>query len=531
MTRAVRGAKIMSGVANGNHHSRRAVLGAEMSGEANGKHHSRSRAAGPIAGAATRGLFWSAAAGASSKVVAVASTFVLARLLDREAFGVAAYALTVTTLLEVLRGMGIGQALIYYPRDQRRTETAFWLIVANGVALGLISILVAPLMGLFYRDARAPGVIRMLALYFPLLSLGQVIDVELRKDLRFGRRFGPELSRALAKAGVAVALAAAGAGYWSLVTAQIAGAAAWSAVLLAIAPWRPRFAFDREEAKHLLGYGKHMVAVALLAAVALRADHLVVGRFLGPAPLGVYTIAFTMPAFLFQASGGLSQVLFPAYALLERDRDRLRSAALRTLRLAGAVFVPAGVGLGLVAEPFIAVAFGSKWGEAATLLPWMGAWAALTAVTQHFGEVYKALGYARLLSWLSAVTTVLLVPALVWVGVRGGSLVQIVAALIAVRAVRTVLDFVAIRRLVDLRLGAALLSMTPALASTLLMAGAVIALRGVSEAWPESARLALLTVAGAAVYVGALTALDRGLVGEIRDLLRAAIGRRLPRLS
>jgi PST family polysaccharide transporter len=478
---------------------------------------------GRLAGATTRGVFWSAAEDAASKAVGAASTLVLARLLHRQEFGVAAYALTFTTLLEVLRSFGIGQALIFFPRDERRTQTAFWLIAANGLALGVLALIAAPLLAAFYRDPRATGVISALALYFPLLALGQLLDVELRKDLRFAVRFVPELTRSVVKAAVSVALAFAGAGYWSLVIAQIVGAAAWSAVLWLLVPWRPRLVFDREEAKKLFGYGKHMVAVALLVAIALRADQIVVGRFLGAAALGLYTIAFALPAFLFQATSGASQVLFPAYARLERDRARLRSAALRTLRLAATVFVPAGVGLALVAEPLVLVAFGARWRDAIPVLPWMGVWAAVTVLTQHFGDVYKALGNARVLSMLQAVTTVLTIPALVWVGVSGRGLVAIVIVLIAVRLVRAVLDLVVMRRLVGLEPVAALRTVAPALAATALMSGVVLIARSALPALPAAAELAVLVTMGAGVYVAAVAVLDRGLLPELRALSRAAI--------
>jgi O-antigen/teichoic acid export membrane protein len=491
-------------------------------GVGNGKHQSRNRAG--LAGAATRGVFWSLAASAAAKVLALASTLVLARLLGLEDWGVAGYALTFITLLDLLRGLGIAQALIFYPRDDRRTHTAFWLIVANGIGLALLALALAPAAGIFFRDPRAPGVIRALAVYFPLLAIGQVLDVELRKDLRFGRRFGPELARSLAKAIVGVGLAALGAGYWSLVAAQVAGGAAFSAALWVVVPWRPRLVFDRAEATRLLGYGKHLVAVSLLAAIALRADHLVVGRFLGPAALGVYAMAFVLPSLVFQGSAGVSQILFPAYARLERDRVRLRLAALRTLRLAAAVFVPAGVGIGLLAEPLILVGFGSQWREAIPVLPWMGAWAVLTSLTHHFNEVYKALGGTRVLAVLTAIGTVLLVPGLIWAATGGGGLVAIVAVLIAVRAVRLALDVLFMWKLVDLRPQVALRSVAPALVSAAVMAAVVVVLGRLTEALPEVARLALLVPAGAAVYLGALVLLDRGLVAEIRDLLRAAVG-------
>src|SRR5262249_25721298 len=160
----------------------------------------------------------------------------------------------------------------------------------------LLALIAAPLLGAFYRDARAPGVIAALALYFPLLSLGQLHDVELRKELRFGVRFVPELVRSIVKAGASVALALLGAVYWSLVASQIVAAAVWSATLWILVPWRPRTTFDRGEARRLFGFGKHMVAVAVLVGIALRADQMVVGRFQGAAALGVYTIAFSFPA-------------------------------------------------------------------------------------------------------------------------------------------------------------------------------------------------------------------------------------------
>jgi PST family polysaccharide transporter len=476
--------------------------------------------------AATRGVVWSVLAGGTSKALAVASMVVLARLLDREEFGVAAYALTFTTVLELLRGLGIGQALIFFPGDERRSQTAFWILLANAGLLAVLVVAAAPLLAAFFRDPRAAGVILPLALYFPALALGQVQDVQLRKELRFGLRFAPELARSVAKAVVGVGLALLGWSYWSIVSAQVAGAVAFSAALWVLVPWRPRLVFDRDEARRLLGYGRHLVVVAVLVVIAQRADHLVVGRFLGPEALGVYAIAFTIPALVFQASAGLSQVLFPAYALLERDRARLRSAALRTLRLAAAAFVPLGVGLGLCAEPLVLVGFGAQWRDAAAVLPWMGAWTVLAALTQHFADVYKALGQPRILAWLQATTAIVLVPGLVWAGARAGTLLAVVAVLIAARALRFALDLVMAWRLVDLRPGAALQSIAPSLLAAAAMAAAVIGIDRATTMLPEAARLASMVAGGAATYLVAVAAIDRGLPGEVRALAVAAFARR-----
>jgi O-antigen/teichoic acid export membrane protein len=219
-------------------------------------------------------------------------------------------------------------------------------------------------------------------------------------------------------------------------------------------------------------------------------------------------------------------VLFPAYAKLDRDPKRLRSAALRTLRLATAVFVPVGAGMAVVATPLVTVAFGRQWSDAAAVLPWMAGWAALTALTQHFGEVYKALGQTRILSWMVAVSTVLALPGLLWVGIEGWGLSAIVVVLIVARVVRVAFDLVVMRWLVDLRPAVAARAIAPALVAVGLMVGAVLAASRVIPPWPAPALLAALVLIGAIVYVVALAVLDRGLFAEVYQLLRAAAGGR-----
>jgi hypothetical protein len=155
----------------------------------------------------------------------------------------------------------------------------------------------------------------------------------------------------------------------------------------------------------------------------------------------------------------------------------------------------------------------------------------MSATTNHFGEVYKALGQSRIYAWLMGTTTVITMAGLAVVGMRGLGLVAMVVVLMAVRLVRVLFDLVILRRLVDLRPVVALRAVLPAAASTALMCGVVLAARGAVAAWPAGLQLVTLSAAGAAVYAGALALLDRGLIAEIRELLRSAIGGRTARLS
>jgi O-antigen/teichoic acid export membrane protein len=61
------------------------------------------------------------------KLLFFVSTLLLARLLDKEDFGVAAYAITLITLIASVPGLGLAPALIHHRDDPEMLDTGFWL--------------------------------------------------------------------------------------------------------------------------------------------------------------------------------------------------------------------------------------------------------------------------------------------------------------------------------------------------------------------------------------------------------------------
>src|SRR4028118_1088333 len=97
-----------------------------------------------------RGLSWTYAAHYSGKLLVFISTVILARLLLKEDFGIAGYAVVVIGFLDVLNDLGIGPALIYYPNDQEALDTAFWLGLGISSVLFTLTWIAAPLIGVFF---------------------------------------------------------------------------------------------------------------------------------------------------------------------------------------------------------------------------------------------------------------------------------------------------------------------------------------------------------------------------------------------
>ena len=131
--------------------------------------------------------------------------------------------------------------------------------------------------------------LQVLAVVLVVTTVGQVPDAVLRKRLQFSRRMPGELGRGLARGLVAIGLALAGFGAWSLVWAEIAGAVALRRGLLAdgAAP-------DRQLAQvvgpgrdaTLLRFGVPTALNGGLATVVLNVDYLVWWRLLGAGGAG-----------------------------------------------------------------------------------------------------------------------------------------------------------------------------------------------------------------------------------------------------
>jgi PST family polysaccharide transporter len=378
-------------------------------------------------------VLWVVLATMAGRLLSLAALAALARLLTPSDFGLLAFALVYITYAETVGDLGAGMALIYWPgRREDAAQVAFALNVGMGLAWFALTLAVAPAVAGFFGNPSGADVLRALAWSFPLKALGNTHDALCQKDLRFKARALPELGLAAAKGLVAVALAAAGFGVWSLVWGQLAGTALWTALLWRVVPWRP----DRRWPEGLLGpmlaYGRGMVAVNVLAAVVHHADLVVVGRMLGATALGLYHVAYKVPEMTITVvMWAVSRVLFPAMSRARAEGRSSIETYLAALRYSSLLTVPAAVALPLLAEPLVHMLFGKPWTGAAPVLSALAAYAGLRSLGTQAGDVLKAAGRPDVLAGLGLARALVLIPALVLAARSGAVAVALVMAGVA----------------------------------------------------------------------------------------------------
>lgn len=473
-----------------------------------------------------RGTFWTYAAYFSGKLLVFISTVILARLLTKDDFGVVGYALVTISFLDVLSDLGVGPALIYERENPKTADTAFWLGLAVGVGLFILAWLIAPLAGLYFKDMRAVPVIRVLALTFPLSALSNIHDSLLRKHLAFKNRFIPDFARAVGKGVFSVLLAAFGFGAWSLILGQLAGTAVTVLAYWKVLPWRPSFNFVSNTARSLLSYGISIVSVDTLAMLLLNVDYLFVGRFMGAAALGVYSLAFRIPDLLItQFCNVISKVIFPVYVKMRDESRNLARGFLMTMQYVSIVTVPLGIGLALVSEPFVLTFLTEKWVEAIPVMQAISIYALLFSLSYNAGSLYKAQGHPEILTRLALVRLALLVPALYWATARIGTIAAVGWTHAAVALLAGLLNLYVAGRMINTSFRTLLEALRPAVVSGLMMTLAVLLALNWSAAAPPLVQLLAASAVGAAVYGMTLLLQLQNFFSEVGQIFRAAVRR------
>ncbi|MDB5100914.1 MAG: Lipopolysaccharide biosynthesis protein WzxC [Cyanobacteria bacterium RYN_339] len=460
-----------------------------------------------LAKASISGIKWSALTQLVAQIAQYGSFVLLARLLSPEDFGVVACATLVVNFVAMLNELGLGAALI-----QRSELTAghlnacFWSNVAAGLALALVVGGSAGwVAGFFHSPATAPLLVA-LALGFPMIALAVVPKTLMEKALRFKELGLVDAGAAIANASVAVTMAATGWGAWSLVAGTLVGYAIQLVAVWPLAGWKPGLRFARTELNELFAFGLNVLGTRVVGYVNANIDYIVIGRMLGPAALGVYSLAYKLVTWpMLKISHVVLRVMFPAFARIQDDDEALRRHYGTLVGTLALVTYPLLAGLAVMAPEALPLVFGPRWAGAVEPVRALCLAGALKATICSIGTVFLTKGRPDLefrSNMLGTVMLAIYVP----LGVRFGT-EGVAYAIALVTLVGGSWQQLLANRLLGLDARTYLAAIRPQALAALAGAAALVALRWAGQALPPLALLALAVPLFGGVYLGLLTAL------------------------
>jgi lipopolysaccharide exporter len=460
-------------------------------------------------------MAWAYSAYVGGRLLVLVSTAILARLLTPRDFGVVALALVFTVFLEATKGVGLGQALIVASPEEEavRAQTVFSWSVVLGVALSLLAVAIAPLVADFFHQDQLNALLPVLGVSFFLRSLGITHYSLARKHLNYRVRTVSEISEVTLRGIVGIALALLGFGAWSLVIGFVAGVAASTAALWLQVPFRPRLRLTRTHLRDLLGFGGVLTIVDVAAVVFFNTDYLFVGRVLGAASLGLYTIGFRIPELaVLNVAHVAADVLFPAYSAL--NRTRLREGYLASLRYLTMLTVPLAVGLAALARPVILVVFGHQWLGSVSVTRAIAGYTLFATLAIPPGTILKVTRRVWLMVAFSVPLIVVLAGLLVIFTPQG--IVAVAVATTALQATIAPIQMTVVSRQLGLPISASIRVLIPPALAAAVMAAVLVAIdHAISSPLPA---LLIGVPVGVVVYLGVLWPMARNELRALRDL-------------
>lgn len=317
---------------------------------------------------ARRGIAWTGLASATLGVLDAVATLLLLRYwLSPGEYGVAALAISLFPLLDIVADGGFSAAIVQRDHvDRRLLSSAAWAASGAALAAALLACALGGVLAQLHGRAVLAGLFAAYGLKLVLGSAALVPVALLRRDLSFRGLSIIKVAASVAEFAAKLAIAAAGFGVWCFVAAQLAKAIVTVVLVQLARPWRPDWHFDRAEAASCWRIGGRTSSSQILFHLYSNADYQIVSWFFGTAATGLYRAAYELvlePAKLL--SYVVVEVAFPVFARLRDDRGQLRAQFLVFTRHNLWVLAPLLAAMAVVPAELLELFFGARWREAA----------------------------------------------------------------------------------------------------------------------------------------------------------------------
>jgi lipopolysaccharide exporter len=360
---------------------------------------------------------------AVNKVIKLATTLILARILAPDDFGVVALATLVIGMTSLFKDLGLSGALVVrQDLDEYAQGTVFGLMLASGALITAAIVGLASPMASLLDMERLDSVLQVMGVAVLLGSVGWFYETIFQRDLEFRRIFVAQVYQNVFYAGLALGLAIAGAGVWSIVVAFVASTVIYAIALVSSAPVRIRPRWDLAVVKDVFQTGRGFLAQGVLGFIQQDIDKFAVGGILGSAQVGFYTMSYRLAELPYMAiADPVARVTFPEFARLHHEGGDVKRAFLSVLRLIAIVTVPIGALMSGAAAPFVGTVLGDKWTPMIASMAVLGVWSSVRTVQVTIAWLLNSLNHAGIMGIVSAFVLVPLIPGVIFAAHHGGT--------------------------------------------------------------------------------------------------------------
>jgi PST family polysaccharide transporter len=349
-----------------------------------------------------RGVLTTGVGSGADLILRLTSIAVLAHLIVPEHFGLVGMVTAITAIAQQVGPLGLGAATVQRQDiNHPQASNLFWINAGFGALLTLGLCASAPLLARFYDEPRLVPITLLLATSFFWAGLAVQHEALLTRQMRQGELAGIRFGATLLSLCLAIALAFAGFGFWALVWQEVARGAALTLGLWWCCRWVPALPARGTNIGPLVRFGWHLTLMQFLNAFVLNFDRVLLGRWFGAVPVGLYRQAQQLVLVpTEQLNAPIQSVAQPALSVLQNDPEKYRRFFRRIVFTIGVVTMPFAAFAAVYAEEITLLVLGDRWLGAAILLRIFAIWAFIRPVLGMAGVALLTCGQSkRLMNW------------------------------------------------------------------------------------------------------------------------------------
>jgi teichuronic acid exporter len=395
-----------------------------------------------------RDAIWTALDTFTSAGLSFLFRLLVARVLAPEEFGLAALALTIVAILQVINDFGLTAALIQ--RDERAVtpELVNTTFTASAVVSLLIAaataLAVAPVTAAFYHEPRIQPLVAVLAISLLPSPFTTVASALMLRRRRFKTVALVRVLATLSGLAVAGAVLLLRPSPWVIVYQTLATSAVSLVGLVMAARWRFRLSLRLQHLREVFGFSTMILLNDLTVSFSANAGVFILGRIVSTTDAGLFALAAYMTdTFRRALMSVLNRVNFVHYSQIKDDKAALARVYTATLAWNCRIIFPVMTAFLLFGPPLLIHFLGESWRELGSVVRWLCLSVMIHAAGGTTSTLYKAIGRPGLDMGLFVGTMALvLFPAMLagaWLGGLAGVAIAAAASKFISIAIRQLL--------------------------------------------------------------------------------------------
>lgn len=390
------------------------------------------------------GAKWSAIATVIIIGLGLIQMTVLARIIDSHQFGLLTVSLVIIALADTLSDFGIANSIIQRKEiGYVELTTLYWINVGLGIVVCVAMFLLSDTIASVLNTPDLAPLIKALSLAFVVIPHGQQFRALMQKELEFNKIGIIETSSVL----TGFTFTVVSAHVWPLAMTAILGYLV-NCVLrtllfgyLGRKIYRPGLHFSLASVSANLRFGAWLTADSIINYVNTNLSTLVLARTLGAGVAGGFNLAWNVAVVPpIKLNPIITRVLFPAFAKIQDDTEKLRVNFYKLLSVVGIINFPALLGLMVVSNNLVPLVFGEKWIAIVPILQLLCIVGLLRSVGNPIGSLLMAKARVDISFKFNVFKTFLFIPAILVGGNIAGAL-GVTLGFLLVQIINTILSY------------------------------------------------------------------------------------------